>query len=761
MRKLTARALPHQLPGYPDYLAALLYARGISDVGQAERYLNPDVSQLHDPFLMHGMAEAVNLVKQAAAGNQACVVYGDYDADGVCASAIMLQALEALGVRAFPYIPVRQSEGYGLNAQAISALAGQAGLLISVDCGITAVEEVRQAKALGIKVIITDHHTLPPALPEADALVHPLLGEYPDGELCGAGVAWKLACALLGLDRARDSLDLAALATVADLVPLRGENRVLVSLGLKVLADTRRPGLRALMKSAGLREGQPVQSDHIAYQLAPRLNAVGRLSTAQDALSLLLTDKREEAEALAEKLEQLNRERRDIEQQVLREAAAQLQGWDFLNSRSIVVWGEGWNPGVVGLTAGKLAERWNYPCIVLTDTGEGLSGSGRSVSGVDLHAALSACEDLLTRFGGHRMAAGLALQADNLPAFIRRFDEAVTKQLDGEDLIPETVYDTGLELGQVSLDTVDRLEKLAPFGLGNPAPVFLFRDLDLVTARAVGSDQAHLKLTVAQQGSVREGIAFSQGKALPGLGKQVALVGSVDRNEFNGRVSAQLKVKALLPGSQAFTADALVQARALISAAGAEPAAGAHDVHIEEITELPSLEGTRGTLLIAYDEGTANRLHSMYPHLGTQVGGAPDPRSFHAIVFCPDFTSHFSRFSRLVFADGLPARYTAYQAGLACSAKEVLALPPSAPLKALLAAIAPTVEELRDVYRLLQAGQTLAFTNDLGKDLAALAIFAQLGLVELDGRGLFKRMLPFKRIDPAQSALYNALTQTA
>ncbi len=759
MRKLTARALPRQLPGYPDYLAALLHARGITTPADAARYLHPSMDQLHDPLLMHGMAEAVRVVHQAASEGLTCVVYGDYDADGVCASAILLSVLERLRVRAFSYIPARQSEGYGLNAQAVETLAGQAGLLISVDCGITALEEVARARALGMRVVITDHHSLPEALPQADALVHPHLGDYPDRNLCGAGVAWKLACALLG-DAALDLLDLVALATVADLVPLKGENRVLVSLGLKALAETRRPGLKALMKAAGLREGQPVQSDHVAYQLAPRLNAVGRLSTAQDALSLLMTDSAEEAARLANQLEQLNQERRAVEQQVLRAASGALKDWDFQHRRSIVIAGEGWNPGVVGLTAGKLAERWNYPAIVLTEGPEGLSGSGRSAGQVDLYAAIQACADLLTRYGGHRMAAGLSLPKEHLPAFVERFDAAVKHQLDGEDLIPETIYDTRLDLAQVSLETVAQLDQLAPFGQDNPTPVFLLQDLHLVTARAVGSDQAHLKLTVAQDGQVREGIAFSQGKALRALSKQVSLVGSVDRNEFGGRVSAQLRVRALLPGESAFTGDPLLQARALISAAGGQAEDRDGQAQVEHITELPPLSGTRGTLLVAYDEQTANHLHRRYPHLGTQVGQASDPRGFHTIVFCPDFDSHFAQFSRLVFADGLPSMYTAYQAARACRAAQVLAMPQSAALRHALAAITPTLEELRLVYRGLRSGQTLAFTQDVGKDLAALAIFAQLGLVALNEQGLFDRLLPMKRVDPEKSPLYRALTQT-
>ncbi|NLX83115.1 MAG: single-stranded-DNA-specific exonuclease RecJ [Clostridiales bacterium] len=755
MRKLSPRAIPFTLPGYPDYLAALLHARGISTVQDAQVYLNPKAEHLHNPFLMHGMQKACDLVKQAMEQGQIVAVYGDYDADGVCASAIILEALQALGVKAFPYIPTRQSEGYGINQSAVLMLSKQAEVLFSVDCGITAVDEVDLAKSLGMQVIITDHHTLPESLPDADAIIHPQLAGYPEPNLCGAGVAWKFACALLGQEKAWASLDLAALATVADMVHLTGENRVIVSLGLTEIQQSKRLGLQALMQVAGIRAGTSLTSEHIAFQLAPRLNATGRLADAQDALSLLMSRDQAQANHLAEQMDLLNRERREIEQETLKEASEQVRQMDLRSLRSIVVQGEDWNPGVVGLTAGKLAERWNYPAIALSKNGEEYAGSGRSAGIVDLYAALKDCEAMLTRFGGHTMAAGLAVREENLDAFKTRFDEAVKRQLGEGDLIPETEYDTSLPLSQVNLDTVSLLDQLAPFGMGNPSPVFLMENLQLVTARAVGSEGAHLKLTVGQSGTVRDGIAFGFGMMGKILGKDVTLVGSVARNEFNGKVTAQLKIKALLPGMNAFEQDSLLQARAITSALmGDSLDAGV----VHQVTDIPEIGDKRGTLLIAYTHQTANALRQRFPDFQVCVSQATDPRAFNAIVYAPDVDLHFASFEQLIFADGLPNACSVHKALRKTGAKKAFVLPQSKALGDLMTQCTPSIEELRSIYVCLRNGTIAGFTQHPGKDFIALMIFEQLGLVQLDEEGNFRRMLPMKRIGPEQSPLYRKLT---
>lgn len=757
MRRLSKRAQPFRLPGYPDFLASLLFARGVRDAEGAARFLNPSLDQLRDPFSLSGMDEACGLIRKAAEEKWVVAVYGDYDADGICATAILLEALETLDVRAFSYIPDRQAEGYGLNLEAVESLAGQAQLLLSADCGVTGVEEVLRAKQLGMRVIITDHHALPEQLPEADALIHPLLPDAEATPLCGAGVVWKLACALLGVNRAEKSLDLAAVATVADLVPLTGENRVITALGLEKLRATRKPGLQALMRVAGMKEGAPVNAEQVAFQLAPRLNAGGRLSTAADALQLLTTPGPMEADTLARRLDALNRERKDVEARALREASAQLQGVDLSLLRSVVVAGEGWNPGVVGLVAGKLAERWNYPTLALALQGDELTGSGRSAGGIDLHRALKDCEDLLTRFGGHRMAAGLALKKGNLDALKERFDQAVRSQLGGDDLIPETAYDDSLELGDVTLETARALGQLAPFGVGNPSPLFLMEGLNLLSSRAVGASGAHLRLTVARNGAVREGIAFNQGGLDGNLPRELRLVGAVDENDFNGRFTAQLKVRAVLPGSGAFSEEPVREARAALKTLAACAGPGDGEVTVEEIESPPHPEGARGTLLIARCAETANRLAAEMEGFSALVGGAPDPRGFNALVLSPDWSQPFARFDRVVFLDGLLCPGEAKLAQKAAGGAAVLAMPQSPGLIELMQGIRLGVDELREAYVRLRDGGLTAMNLSPSARQAALMVLSEMGLVSLDGHQTFLGMLPARRADPEDSPLFRAL----
>jgi len=354
------------------------------------------------------------------------------------------------------------------------------------------------------------------------------------------------------------------------------------------------------------------------------------------------------------------------------------------------------------------------------------------------------------------MAAGLALPEENLEAFKAAFDQAVRDQLGEHDLIPETVYDTALPLSEVTLDTIARLDRMAPFGVGNPPPLFLMENLRVVTARAVGSEGAHLKLTVGENGAVREGIAFSFGRQATSLGQSVTLVGSVERNEFNGKISPQLMVRALIPGENPFSRDSLLEARALASLLSVPPEAP--DTALRQITELPELPGHRGTLVLAHSHVTANALRQRYPDWQICFGQATDPRAFNAIVYAPDFSRHIAGCKRLVFADGIPTNAAIHQAQKATGAEEILVMPPSEALKELLLRFTPELEGLRAVYRHLQQGKTAGFTGDRGKDFIALVIFQQLGLVQLNQEGDFLKLLPMKRIDPTESLLHNNLT---
>ncbi len=753
MYTLTRRATPFTLPGYPDYLAALLHARGIDSLAAAEAFLNPGLDQLHPPALMQDMDKAVHIIREAIKQGLTIAVYGDYDADGVCASAILMEALRELGAEVFSYIPDRQEEGYGLNAAAVEEISEKAGLLISVDCGVTARQEVALARELDLQVIITDHHTIQADLPPADALLHPGRGGYPFPSLCGAGVAFKLACALLGDIKGHRFLDLAALATIADLVPLNGENRVIAALGLSALSSTRRPGLLALMEVAGIRQEEGISAQQVGYQLAPRLNAGGRLATAEEALQLLLTQDPGEAALIAGNLDQLNQTRRQVEREVLDQAMLQVEGQDLSSLRSLVVAGPDWNSGVVGLAAGRLAERYQYPAIVLSIQGEELVGSGRSAGRVDLHRALTACASLLPRFGGHRMAAGLALKLSDLPAFSRMFDQAVREQLGDQDLIPETQYDYPLGLDEVSVENAALLSRLAPFGIGNPQPVFLLEDLPLQSARQVGATGAHLKLSLGSPGKALDGIAFGKGHLAGQLPEEITLVGSVEENRYMGRVKAQVNVQAIFPGHRAFPQSRFQQDLAMLKTLKNLPEEG-KAAPMRPLDTLPQTPDARGSLYVAWCQDTAEALHQRYPRMMTWTGAVDDPRAFSAILYLPDWTRPFARFTRVVMADGLIHAGEGAIIADRLGDCEILAAKGSPALQDALKRLLISKEALREAYVRLRNGSPLE--PDL-PEASALMILAELDLIKLDENGRFAGMKASRRCDPEESALYRQL----
>ncbi|MBQ1717608.1 MAG: single-stranded-DNA-specific exonuclease RecJ, partial [Bacteroidales bacterium] len=510
--------------------------------------------------------------------------YGDYDCDGVCASVIMLEALKSLGAHAEVYIPSRKEEGYGLNTAAMHKLAEkQYRLMITVDCGITAVEEIALAKSLGMNVILTDHHTPPDPLPAADAILHPQLGGYPCSSLCGAGTAYKLACALSG-KQTIPTLPLCALATVADMVPLLGENRTLAALGLAAMADTSNIGLRALLRVSGLRTGEAVTGQQAGFLLAPRINACGRMETAQIALELLSTDDPVRAAELADTADGLNARRKSLENQVLEQANAQASALDLCTGHAIVIEGEGWESGVVGLAAGRLAEYYGYPTVILSREGDICVGSARSACGVDLYQALSACSDLFTRFGGHKQAAGLTLPAENVPELRIRLSDAVAKQLQGRTLMPETVYDGELRLTDITLDLISSLGMLEPFGTGNPAPVFLVRDVEALSARAVGSGGSHLKLTLGQDTCILDAIAFRMGTLASSMRGICSLAITPVANTFNGRTSPECRIEAIASMQRFFSRPANEDALAILQEL-------AHLCRIDNFSGLPAQLG--------------------------------------------------------------------------------------------------------------------------------------------------------------------------
>ena len=528
----------------PGWFSSLLSARGIRTDEEAAEYLNPDLSGLHDPFLLDGMAKTVELLRGAIAAGKTILVYGDYDADGVCASSILLETLHEEGASLAYRIPSRHTEGYGLNADAVREIARKAQLLITVDCGVSDVEEVALAKELGLTVIITDHHQPPEILPAADVVMDPFLGDYPFPGLCGAGVALKICQALQGMEGVKKRLDLAAVATVADVVPLRGENRVIVSEGLKRIADTARPGLKALLESSGLTP--PLSSDDLAFRVAPRLNAAGRLGDAKLGVHLLLTPDKAKAAGIAAMLETANQTRQRLEREMTSAALAQLSLEALASSHVIIVSGEDWNPGLIGLTAGRLCERFHLPAIALSVHGDTAVGSCRSIPGINIYQMLTACGDLLERFGGHEQAAGLTVKTGNIPRLREKLEQVVSAAAPEETFLPAMEYDLKLPFRTWNPKMLALLSRLEPTGCSNPAPLFLLEGAEVQSLRRVGRDGSHLKLTLLDEDlSVVDGIAFSRGDLADEAPLKLDLLYRPILNEYRGRTTVEAQVFAI------------------------------------------------------------------------------------------------------------------------------------------------------------------------------------------------------------------------
>ncbi len=742
------------IPGYEPWLSRLLYARGITNARDAEAFLKPDLASLHDPLMLGGMKEAMALIRELGARGARAVVYGDYDVDGICAAVIAKEALEKSGLKTIVYIPDRHTEGYGINEEAVRALAGQAELMLTVDCGITAVREAALAGELGLRLIITDHHTPPEILPRAEALINPMLGGYPFPSLCGAGVAWKLSLALHGLEFAKKQLDLAALATIADMVPLLGENRVIASLGLKSMRDSPRLGLQALMDVTGLAEGQPVSADRVSFGLAPRLNAGGRLETAQDGLDLLTSERREEAAELALRLNDINLRRRQKEAQVIKEARAQIEGTNLLRAHSLVLCGEGWNSGVVGLAAGRLSEQYGLPTLVLSRDGETATGSGRTAGDVDLYSALFDCEDLFIRFGGHRAAAGMSLSTDRLPELKERFDHAVAAQLGGRPLVPRISYDAELSLNDITRDNIERLELLAPFGIGNPSPAFLLEDVERASGRRVGAEGKHLKLSLRKGSDVREGIAFGMGDRWEGMPPALRAIVRLSNNEFRGRITPQFELVDYQAGKQAFEhqpqteLDTLLEDLEAMVKSGPYPGADAD--------EPGEITGWQGKLLLCRTYDTACRMRAMYPDYDTASGRYVSPRGVSAVLYNVAIEQIEAPCDALYFCDGLIGKAEAALAKARFPGAAIYAFRRTGSMETLLASMRYSLDELRRIYVQFRSGHGII---DAGRSpqaaRAAALIFEEIGLLERSESGIVLK--PGVKADPADSLVYQYL----
>lgn len=518
--------------GLPPVVAQLLVSRGVYDSRAAELFLSTKLTGLRDPLELPGIAKATELVRGRIADKTPIVIYGDYDCDGMTGTAILYNGLKLLGADVSYHVPNRLEDGYGLNPDAIRKLAERGKrLIISVDCGITSVACAELCKELGVELVITDHHTIGESLPDADAIVHPRLPgtSYPFGELCGAGVAFKLAWALCqaicGSKKVSEplrkylmqSLTLAAIGTVADVVPLVDENRILVAHGLRMLAAEPVPGLAELMRITKLDQASTLNTESIAFNLAPRLNASGRLGQAQLGVELLTTTSAERATSLAEYIDQLNKNRDSLQRSVTLAAQKQVkENFDADNDPAFVLAGVGWHQGVIGVVAGRLSDKYGKPVIVLSLDASGKTeavGSGRvGGTSIDLYEALSCCSDRMIRFGGHKAAAGLTIDERQIDGFREDFCEAVSQQCSEDERVPEIIIDAEAPFGQLNLNTVKQIETLEPFGEGNPRPTLLCQNVTLAEpARRMGSGDRHLSVRLDQGGKVIRGVAFGAG----------------------------------------------------------------------------------------------------------------------------------------------------------------------------------------------------------------------------------------------------------
>ncbi|MBS1252260.1 MAG: Single-stranded-DNA-specific exonuclease RecJ [Anaerolineales bacterium] len=555
--KLKASPSPASLERSGDLhplVLQILHSRGLTDPDAIRAFLDgtPDDD---NPFRLHGVNEAVTRIRSAIRQSERIAVYGDFDVDGVTSTALLIQVLRSLGARAEPYIPHRIEEGYGLNTGALDKLAGRGiSLVITVDCGIRAIEQVQHGRRLGLDLIITDHHEPVAALPPAVAVIDPKLPgcRYDFEYLPGVGLAFKLAQALLrvegrvplGTARGKideeELLDLVALGVVADLAKLIGENRSLVRRGLTVLNRAERLGVRALMDVAGAEPGH-INSETIGYVLGPRLNAAGRLDHAMLAYRLLVTRDPAEARALAEKLDARNRERRALTQQVLEQALAQVEGEE--SAFFLIVGGQDFVPGIVGLVASRLTERFYRPSLALEIGDEISRGSARSIPEFNVVAALDEVADLLIKHGGHKGAAGLTVATKKLDELRSRLTEIAARKLADEDLAPELEIDLEWPLSRLETQTFYALTTLEPFGIDNPAPLLLARDVALRDFSAVGDERNHLRLKLEQERIVWDAIAFRQGHWADNMPAHIDIVYTPQIDVWNGQEQLQLNVK--------------------------------------------------------------------------------------------------------------------------------------------------------------------------------------------------------------------------
>jgi single-stranded-DNA-specific exonuclease len=539
--------------GLPREFAFLLLNRGLESESDIRAFLSPSLEDLHDPFLMPDMDAAVHRIESAIAGGERILLHGDYDADGMSAVALLTHALQRLGGIVETFVPHRTKDGYDLSEAGLEK-AGRIGasLIVTADCGVTALEAVARAGRQGRDVIVTDHHRPGARLPSAVAVVNPMRedSEYPFPGLSGVGVVFKLVQALferagISSREVNQHLDLVALGTVADQMPLQGENRILVRAGLRALAMSRKPGIRAMLNRVGAPDGDSVGTDHVSFRIGPRLNSVGRMGSADTGVKLLVTSDSREAERLAGYLERRNAERRQADQRVYAEVEHQIaRQFDPARDSAVVVWGDDWHPGVIGIVASRIVDATHRPAVVVAFDGEIGRGSGRSTGGFDLHSALEQLSGHLERFGGHEMAAGLSIRRERIEEFAAGLQEIASAEFEsgaGQEAIQ---VDAELPIGAADRSLQAWLKRASPFGAGNPAPVWLARGVELRDARGVGPEGTHLRCVLTDGAASLEAIGFGLGSRRPEATSEQRfdVLFHFEENRWNGRTRLQARL---------------------------------------------------------------------------------------------------------------------------------------------------------------------------------------------------------------------------
>ena len=531
-------------------LASILVNRNI-DEKQIESFLNPTRKSFHDPFLMPDMKKAVDRILQAMQNKEKMIIYGDYDVDGITSITVLKSFLEDRGIHVDSYIPNRLEEGYGLNKPAIEKIAeNEYQLMITVDCGISGIGEIEYANSLGIETIVTDHHEVGECLPNAIAVVDAKRkdNKYPCRDLAGVGVVFKLIQAIgikLGLEE-KDYLkylDIVCIGTISDIVPLVDENRAIAKLGLLLVRQTKNLGLQSLLISSGYKN---IDSTTISFGVAPRINACGRIGHADEALKLFLSKDIYEVNELTKKLNEYNKIRQETEKNIYEDAVNQIEQNKLNEKNAIIVSGENWHHGVIGIVSSKITDLYFKPSILLCNEGEFSKGSGRSIPGFDLHQALMQCQDTIDRFGGHAMAIGITIKTDKFQEFAEEF-ENVAKEAKIDEIIPIINIDAKIELNEINKEMVESLKLLEPYGEGNKMPIFAFKNLRIDSIRAL-SEGKHIKLTLRDNNNIINAIGFNLGKIAEEyrIGDKIDVVGTLEINSFNGVESLQINIKDVM-----------------------------------------------------------------------------------------------------------------------------------------------------------------------------------------------------------------------